>query len=216
MKKVFSYHKPPLKHIDIKKVERLKICFQFLFVLVLSCASGVILSKSISDSFYANWMFRVSTHFETIFIKCSDVFERAIAICVYSLSDILSVFLIFAVSFFVFNYTLTNVVLFYNGIKFGVSVSFLIEFFKRSETIYSIGISRLILFLSFEFVFLVVLFLYSCKMALSSSKLRGVTTLGRPNIKPKEFFLSTVKTLAYIGVILILNSSYCFLLYFSK
>ena len=201
---------------DLEKLERLKIGFQFLFVLVFSSTVGIILARSVSDNFYANWVFRISTHFETVFINCTSLFDYVLAVCRYSLFDLVSVIIVFAVSFSVLNYILTDIVLLYSGVKFGVSVAFLVEFLKRSSSVYSVGRVRLFIFILFEFAFLALLFAYSYATARSSARLREVSSVGRPNLNATEVLKFSAKALAYVGAVLILNFLYCFLLYVSK
>jgi hypothetical protein len=211
-----KFYSVKTKPISSKKLEQIKIVFQFLLILILSVFAGVIISKSLSDSFYINSTFKVSTHFETVFIKCSSIFDCVKLIALYSLPDICSVFIIFIFSFFTFNCVFTNIVLIYNGIRFGVISAFLVEFSKNTTFSYNIGNIRFFIFIFLKIAFLIILLNYSYTAALSSISLKATSDNGRPDINKKEFLGFAIKTITYLGIVLILDFIYCCFIYISK
>lgn len=202
--------------INPQKLERMKISFLFSFVLLISSLLGILIANYISKEVYANALFRISNHFETVFLRCADFVGYVKIITLYSLSDIISILVIFAVSFSMLNYFATDIVLFYGGIKFGVSSAFLINFSKYGNLPYSVGGIRIFVFLMIDLAILALMLYYSCQAAISSASFRCIDTSGRPNIRARDFLLFTIKTAACIGTIFILNTIYCFLLYILK
>lgn len=202
--------------INPQKLEKIKISFLFSFILLISSLFGILIANCISKEIYTNALFQISNHFETIFLRCYDFVEYAKIIAFYSLSDIISLLIIFAVSFSVVNYLATDIVLFYSGIKFGVATAFLINLSKAGNLPYSVGWIRLSVFLITELSILALTLYYSYQAAISSASFKRIDTSGRPNIKTRDFLIFTLRTAACIGAIFILNAVYCFLLYILK
>lgn len=198
------------------KLENIKILFQFLLMLICSLTIGGVLIKSLPETFYQSLIVRVSAHFETVFINCDGIYDHIKTILLYALSDILSVAIIFVVSFSAFNYVLSDFLLVYNGIRTGASVCFLYMFISNPVFVYNIGLLRYIVFLFFKAVILILIFDYAYRAAVYSRKLKITTPSGRPNIKIKVFFPFVMYTLTYIGSLIIINGAYCWLIYFLK
>lgn len=199
-----------------QRLERIKILFQFLLMLVCSFAIGWMLANSVSEAFYQNSVLGISAHFETVFINCNTFYDYIKAILLYALSDILSVFIIFIVSFSAFNYVISDFLLVYNGIRVGFSVSFLSSFISDPIFAYNVGLLRYIVFAFFKAVILLLILDYSYRAAVYSQKLKITSPNGRPNIKIKVFLPFIVYTLTYVGSVIIINGVYCWLIYFLK
>ena len=214
MKRLHGAHRSD--NINTEKLEKVKISVLFSFILLLSSICGILIANYISSELYANSVFNISTHFETAFLKASGVIDAVKIIAIYSLPDILSVLIIFAASFSVFNYIITDIALVYNGIGFGISSAFLINFSKKSGLPYTLGHARLWLFIMIDVAILSVLLYYSYQSALSSVSFRYTDKNGRPSIKTKDILTFALKTAACVGGIFILKSLYCFLLYILK
>ena len=211
-----AYASSVIKHIDPKTLEKMKISFLFSSVLIVSTLLGIFIANYVSASIYPNSVFLLSNHFETAFLRCTDFLGCVKIIALYSLSDIILLLIIFAVSFSILNYLLTDIVLFLAGVKFGISVAFLLTFSRISNLPYSIGSIRIFIFIASELLILALLLYYSYSAAISALSFRGTNVSGRPNIKVRDFMFFSVKTAACVGAILILNAIYCFLLYVLK
>ncbi len=211
-----AYASSVIKHIDPKTLEKMKISFLFSSVLIVSTLLGIFIANYVSVSIYPNSVFLLSNHFETAFLRCTDFLGCVKIIALYSLSDIILLLIIFAVSFSILNYLLTDIVLFLAGVKFGISVAFLLTFSRISNLPYSIGSIRIFIFIASELLILALLLYYSYSAAISALSFRGTNVSGRPNIKVRDFMFFSVKTAACVGAILILNAIYCFLLYVLK
>ena len=198
-----------------QRLERIKILSLFSSVLLISCILGAIMANYISSSSYANYMFLISTHFETAFLDSSGFVDCARIVTRYALPDIISVLAVFAASFSICNYLITNVVLIYNGLKIGLSIAFLAQF-NANNGLYTVGNTKVIIFALIEFITLLLILYYSYRSALSSVALRRTDQSGRPNLKTKDFLQFASKTLACIGGVLILNALYCAFIYILK
>ncbi len=201
---------------DQERLERIKILFQFILMLVCSVIIGWLVVNSLTETFYQNSVLGVSTHFETVFINCKTFYDYIKEILLYALSDILSVFVIFVVSFSAFNYLVCDLLLVYNGLRIGTSVSFLSAFISNSIFAYNIGLLRFVVFVFFKAVVLMLMLDYAYRAALYSQKLKLTAPNGRPNVKVKVLLPFIVYTLTYIGSVIIINGVYCWLIYLLK
>lgn len=202
---------------DKVALEKMKIAFQFLLMVLCSSIIGGIVSKSLSRDFYLASPGMISKHFDGIFLNCYDFLDFASYILNYAAIDIISFLVIFAVSFAVFNYVATDFVLLFGGFNFGLSVIFLSEFANSAELGYSIGYLRYFIFVFFKLLVLVFLFDYSFKAAKISITLKKTGPIGRPRVKLKVLFPFIVQTLTYLGAVIIINGLYCFFIFiFSK
>lgn len=203
-------------HINPQKLEKMKISFLFSSVLLISALLGMLVANYISTDLYANSIFRISNHFETAFLGSSDFLGYAKIVALYSLSDIIVLSVIFAASFSILNYLVTDAVLFFCGMKFGVSTAFLIGFSRLSNLPYCVGNTRLCAFVLAGLIWLMVLLYYSCYAAISSTRFKLTDSSGRPNVKTVDFIMFTLKTVACVGAVIILNAVYCFSIYILK
>lgn len=206
----------PFAKNDPLSIERAKIGFQFILMTVCSFLMGALLISFLSEEFYAKSVLRVSTHFETVFINCSELREYIFSVLLYALSDIISIAVVFVVSFAVFNYIASDIVLIYNGIKTGFTVFFLYSFVSNASLAYNIGSLRYLIFVFFKAVILLLILDYSYRSAVYSAKFKTFNNMGRPNINPKVLFPFILNTLTYIGSVIILNALYCWLMYILK
>ena len=198
------------------KLERVKIAFQFLLMTVCSLIIGFLISGALSDGFYEKSVLGVSSHFETLFIDCSEPYDYISCIALYSVYDIICIAVVFFVSFAAFNYVATDFVLIYNGTRFGLAVSFLSAFIDSQRYSYGIGIIRYIVFIFFKTAILILLFGYSYRAAILSGELRRMGANGRIVINPKTLLYFLLYTFANIGSVLLLNGLYCWLIYILK
>ncbi len=214
MKKLYgSTHS---SNISAEKLEKMKISFLFSALLLLSTVCGILITNYISEELYPNSLFRVSTHFETAFLKSAGLIDSAKIIAIYSLPDIISFLIIFAASFSIVNYLISDIIIIYSGIRFGVSVAFLINFANKSSFSYSVGNVRLWLFILTNLMMLSTLLYYAYQAAISSVSFRRTDPNGRPNIKTKDFITFALKSAACIGIVFMLNTLYCFFIYMLK
>jgi hypothetical protein len=193
-----------------------KILFQFLLMVLCSATIGWMLVNTLSEASYHNSEFRISSHFETVFINCKILYDYIKAILLYSLSDILSLLIIFVASFSVFNYIVSDLLLVYNGMRIGFSLPFLYAFISDPVFVYNIGLLKYIVFVFFKVGILILILDYAYRAAVYSQKLKITAPNGRPNIKIKVLFPFIIYTFTYIGSLIIINGAYCWLIYFLK
>ncbi len=200
----------------LSKIERKKIAFQFILTSVCSALLGLLLVRALSESVYFDNILLVSTHFEKIFIDCKGFYDYFFCILSYALSDIICVLIVFAVSFAVFNYVVSDFVLIYSGVRFGLIISFLYSFVSNAGYTYNIGWVRYLVFIFFKAAVFILLLDYSYRAAVYSVNLKKISAAGRPNLKFKVLLPFLVNTFARIGGVIILNGLYCALIYFLK
>ena len=200
------------KRISPERLERLKISFLFSSVMLISVLLGMLVASHISDALYSNSIFRLSTHFETVFLKSANLTEHAKIIARYAAADVISLLVIFAASFSMLNYLITDIILFYNGVKLGVTAAFLINFTKNQDFAYTVGNEQAFVFIVIELLLAALLLYYSHQAATASIRFRKTSSNGRPIIKSGDFFSFLLKTAACVGAVFILNSLYCILL----
>ena len=212
----FGFFKLPASYNNLDHTERVKIAFQFTLMSVCSLILGVLLSRSLSEVFYSDYVVNISTHFETLFLKCEKFYDYFLCVASYAISDIVCVIIIFCVSFAAFNYVVSDLVLAYLGIKTGLAVSFLFTFISNPEFQYNIGWLKYMVFLIFKLFILIIIWDYSYRSAVYSYNLKKVNTLGRSATSAKTLFVFLINTAAYLGSVIILNILYCLLVYLLK
>lgn len=198
------------------RIERTKIAFQFILMSVCSVLIGFLLVGVLSENIYSDNVFRVSDHFKKMFIGCESFGDYFSCILSFALSDIICILIIFAVSFALFNYVVSDFVLIYSGFRFGFITSFLSSFVSNTEYAYSIGWIKYLVFIFFKSAVFILLWDYSYRSAVYSANLKETSSIGRPNLKIKVVVPFLVNTLARIGAVIILDGLYCGLIYFLK
>ena len=104
----------------------------------------------------------------------------------------------------------------YNGVKLGISATFLINFSTRHDFSYAVGNARVLVFIIIELALASLILYYSYQAAAASIGFKKAVSNGRPDIKSGDFFSFLLKTAACVGAVFILNALYCFLLYILK
>lgn len=198
------------------QTERAKILFQFALMTVMSLIMGGAIRSFVSGDFFTASVHSVATHFEKIFINCSTAYDYIVRIALYSLSDVILLLVICASSFSILNYVISDAVLVYNGVKFGFCATLLWGFISNDLLVYNIGFTRYLVFVFFKSATILLILNYAYRAALYSIKFKRTDSLGRSRIKPRELFPFLVNTSAYVGMLLILNAIYCWLIYILK
>lgn len=201
---------------ELVRVERLKIAFQFLLMTVCSLVIGHMIARALSDDFYKSSVVGVSSHFETLFINCTAIYDYISCILRYSIWDIACVAVIFFVSFAAFNYSVTDIVLVCLGVRCGLSVSFLAAFIRDGSYDYGIGVMRYIVFVFFKVTALLLILNYSYVAAVTSTSLRRTAESGRLVIHPPSLIRFLLYTIACVGSLIVLSGLYCWLIYLLK
>ena len=214
--KQWGLFKLPYSQNNDRRTERAKIAFQFVLMSVCSLIMGHLIARSFSDAFYVDRSLNVSTHFEAIFLHCSNFGDYFTCILSYALSDLLCVLLIFCVSFATFNYIISDLVLVYSGMRTGLVISFLMFFLSDTNTSYNVAPIKFIVFVVFELLCLIIVWDYSYRAAIHSYELKKVTVSGRSAANTSVVVAFLINTAMYLGTILLISGSYCWLIYILK
>lgn len=207
---------PIYKTARNERLEQFKILFQFVLMSVCSLVIGAFLSNIFSEQYYTVAQSVVSTHFEKLFLGYSDLLECMRAVIRYSSFDIICILAVFAVSFAVFNYAATDIILVVCGIKTGFSIAFLSEYVSNEALAYNLGVLRFTVYAVFKAALLLLLFTYSYRAAVYSISLNRTTANGRWAVTFKKLLPFLALTLAYIGAVIITNGAYCWIIYMLK
>ncbi len=199
-----------------ERLEKQKIVFQFTLTLLSALLIGAILTKAYPSEFLSFAEARISSHFEKLFLNVSAFDDILSLILRYSLDDIVAILIVFAVSFFMFNYTATDIVLVFCGIKYGFTAALLSKFISGQELSYILGFPRYLVFVTLKFAILALIFCYSCKAASCSISMRQKNAIGRFTLSTEKLFYLIAITLVYIGSAITVNGVYCWLIYILK
>lgn len=172
------------------RLEKQKIVFQFTVVLIASFVAGTLFIRLISDEALRTISERISNHFLSEASK-SFFFKNCTV-------DILCVFILYLFSFSFINYVVSDIIIAFTSFNFGI--------FSRLCILFNNQFSILIFF---KLVLLLLIYIYSCKIAMDSLKLKKFLPNGRISIDNKTFTKITVLTVSVIAVILIINGLYC-------
>ncbi|MBQ8818744.1 MAG: hypothetical protein IJZ83_09210 [Clostridia bacterium] len=184
-----------------RKMEKYKIIFQFALMSLASVIAGICLAHLLNESALEKTLQKIILHFKDS--RGSSFSESALKYAYICLPDIFSIALIFIFSFSFINYVISDFVLVFVGIKFGINAS-LIKLMGFEE----IGIINSLSYWLIRFVLLIALTAYSCGMAFYSMEIKKFTQAGRIILNKKTTLLSILLTLTFIGLIFMLNGIY--------
>lgn len=194
--------------LSLPRIERVKILFQYFLMLFCAFVLGALIKNFLSENYIISLHEIICGHFNSDLFSYSKSAEMLIQVIKYSLSDIISVSLIFVSSFAVFNYISSDLVLIYNGIKYGFSAFFLISEMFTDTQIAGISFFDVFSFILFKLSILAVLLTYSYYSAIYSSAFKRQAPNGRSVIIWKPLASYLVATLSCIGAFLMLNALY--------
>ena len=191
-----------------EQLERSKIIFQFVLMLIASILCGVFFVQILSDSYLDNVLVNVSKHFNAPFKGHTDIDGVLSSYLAYSFSDICCIVIIYIFSFSFISYIVTDITIAFCGFRFGVGIALLWRLaFVR------IGFFNCGVFVVLRLLMLVILLIYSYKMAFYSLRIRISSTNGRAAIATKGFFSTLIFSASVSGAMLIIDGLYCLLIY---
>ena len=184
-------------HDGRSSLERVKILFQFVLMLVCSLIIGTLMTGMVEADFYIGAQSTVSSHFEMLFLDIVGVSDVIRSVIAYSVFEIICVIVIFVASFSVFNYAVSDIVLVICGIKSSFSVAFLSEYISEPIFSYNVGYLKFAVYFIFKALMLLLIFIYAYKSAVYSVDLRYSTANGRLTLKFSALFPFLLATIAY-------------------
>ena len=172
------------------RLEKQKIVFQFALVLMASLIAGVLFVGLVSDDVLNLISERISRHF--LSKNSTSFFVRNCA------ANVICVFALYLFSFSFINYVVSDIILAFTGLCFGI--------FSRLCTLTSVENT---IYIFFKLLLLLLIFVYSCKIAIDSLRLKKILPNGRVSIENKIFAQITLLTAVSVLIILIINGLYC-------
>lgn len=190
------------------EVEKTKIIFQFVLMLTASVLCGIFFTRLLSYEFLNSTLINVSRHFNAPFRGCGSFDEILSKYLEFCGCDIVCLTLLLLFSFSFINYIISDLVLIFSGFKFGMSIA-VIWYFSFAR----IGFGNSFTFLILRSIALVVILIYSYRMALYSLDIRKFSDNGRVVLNKKHLLSILLFTVNILGLIFIINGLYCLLIY---
>ncbi|MBE6576673.1 MAG: hypothetical protein E7653_00870 [Ruminococcaceae bacterium] len=191
------------KSSDEIKLEKIKILFQFAIMLIASIVLGVCLARVISIDLRSTATANILRHFSPQGTKGVGDFLEYLR---YSAFDVIVVVLLVIFSFSFINYIISDIVIVMYGAKLGIASSLLLA-------IPEVRAFDRFVFFTFKPLLLILIVLFSYKMALFSLEIRRFSNNGRLVADRRKTLSMLLASLAFIGLILIINGLYCLCLY---
>ncbi len=187
------------------RLEKIKILFQFLIMLVASVVLGVCLSRLFSDELRARAFSDIIRHFsaQAANSSASSLFFKYLS---FSLFDIISILSLVIFSFSFINYVVSDIIIVIYGTRLGIGASLALA-------LQDIQVFEKIIFFSFRSLIIILIIIFCYKMALYSLELRRFSSNGRFAADKRKTISIIAFALAFLGLILIINGLYCICLY---
>ena len=199
----------PSNIIHKESIEQIKILFQFLVTLLFAFISGALLCGACSDAFISSSQTVITTHFNSLFfgaIRLHDVFSTIIT---YSLPYIFVMIAIAVLSFSVFNYLVSDIVLLICGVKVGFSITLLLNNIFFGQSIQGVSVLSFLMFSMFRILILVLVVCFAYRASLFSRNISFRNNNGRYYLEPLKILSFAVITAAHIGALVFTNGVYC-------
>ena len=192
-----------------ESIERIKILFQFLVTLLFAFVSGALLCGACSDTLVVSSQIAINAHFNSMFsgaVSFQDVFSTVVA---YTLPYIFAIIAIAVLSFSVFNYLVSDVVLLICGVKVGFSITLLLSSVSSSQNIKAVTFLSILMFSIFRILILVLVVCFAYRASLFSRNISLKNNNGRYYLEPLKILSFSVITAAHIGALVFTNGIYC-------
>ncbi len=191
------------------ELEKTKILFQFILMLVASVIGGICFSGLLGEQAIFDLTQCLSAHFNTK-VTDADISFLLVKVIRTSLIDLCGISVIFVFSFSFINYMITDLLLVFFGFKFGLNASVI----AVSGPV-SMGIGNSLSYWLIKCGVLVIILICACKMAVRSLDMkRHSSDNGRLFFYKSTTFMLFIDTLVAIGAVLICNTLYCIFIYF--
>ena len=190
--------------VYFENLEKRKIVFQFVLMMLSSVFAGIFLTKFLSSEYLFEISKKISFHFganidnENLIYDIINIYFRLCAV------DIICIIIVFLSSFSVLNYLINDGILIFLGMRYGINSALLAASGVLAE---SVGNS--LSFWILRGIALIAIAVYCCRMAFYSLSFRSFSRNGKLIIKRKDLLSSTVFTLTMTGLILLINGLYC-------
>ena len=211
MQKVHSGFRFTADASDRMRLESAKILFQYLLMILASSVCGAAMNQMLSDAFINDQLSGVILHFEGMFLGCDGLLSYLRCLLRYSMLDLISLAGLFACSFSIFNYVISDLILVFNGFRLGFCGVFLTHFLK-GQGVYSLTYGTFFMFWIFRLSVVFLLLRFAFRGALWARKMKSYLPGGRKALRGRVL-ISFVSSLLFTACsILMLNTLYCVLI----
>ena len=154
-------------------------------------------------------------HFEIPFVECKSLFESFQVFIKLTFKDIVCFAILFFSTFTIFNYIVSDLIIFYVGFDFGFSVCLLFKFFLNSEAniSYSPNGIELFIFIITRLIFVASILYFSIKLSVGTFKMKSIKSNGRFTISFPILVYALFLTISGICISVLLKLFYCFIIY---
>ncbi len=194
---------------DNRQTEIYRILLQFALIALISLLLGICFSRVIGNGLVLSFGEQIKIHFFSEVKKDELLKSIAIFALYYSIADLLCISAAFLSTFSVFNYLVSNIILFYKGFSAGLSLSVLYKCVFN----YEITDTRCFtVFTVFKIIMLTFMTLFLYGITLHSFDLKTFLPNNRFVLNLKAFLFIAMYTVAGCCTALILNGAYCFVI----
>lgn len=199
----------------VPRLEKIKIIFQYLLVFISSFFCGCFFTQLISQSVLFEIEKDLIYHFEIPFVECKSFFELFQVFIKLTIKDIVCFAILFFSVFTVFNYIISDLIIFYVGFDFGFSVCLLLKLFLNSGAyiIHSPNGIEIFIFIATRLIFIASILYFSIKLSLGAFKMKALKPNGRFTISLPAFAYTSFLTVLGICISVLLKLLYCFIIY---
>lgn len=196
---------------DLHK-EKIKIIFQYSLMLIASVIAGGAFTYLLENEFLLQVSYRMSVHFEIPFANCAGITEVIQTILQYSLPELIGILTLCVFSFSAITDFIADLILVYEGFHSGFSALLLYQM-KAASVGYYPKTGHVGTFVLFKGIILVCFFLYAFRITLYSHDGRQWNETGRAVFSMRMLAMILIRTVAFSGLILLLNSLYGVLIF---
>ena len=188
------------------KTEQRQALLQYCLVCVISFIGSMIIACFLSKGSLLDIGEQITLHFSAQFSKNAPLYNFIISVLYYSIVDIICIISVFLFTFSIFNYLASDVVLLYQGLNIGLSISILLRY---SSLFNSISIFDIIWFIGCKSVLLIFYIIYLNTLTKYSFELKSYSANLRVSLNFKTLLYLLIFMISGCGFALLLNAIYC-------
>lgn len=191
-------------HKYAEETEKKKIVFQFALMLISAIIGGFCFSNLLSDSAVSDATLKMTEHFGVSLIKGADISDAFLGYVRFCLPDMICVLLLFVFSFSFVNYVVSDAVLVFLGVRYGINSAII-----RIASFSVIGVGNSLAYWLLRAATLALFMIFSCRMAFYSLTLRRFSANGRLMIDKRALLSQVLYALTVLGSVFMINGLYC-------
>ena len=196
------------------QTEKLKIAFLYGIVVCLFGIVGIVFAYNLPQQTYVSIFYKIYSHFSFPFAQIQEIQALTSLILRYSLTDLLSAIILLLFSFSTLNHIVTEVVLAFQGFKFGFLCCLLLRLMDSKPLQSYIPSFFCFCNLLGALILMMCCLRTSYRMANLSFELKQCTDCGRPSFSTASFVSLLQCFIKYCGWILLIKILYCFIIFY--